>query len=312
MNAVMRPIKTATNRYADIIAASKAVRWDIDADVIRGRQFNRARKYLPDSLSLAQEFRTLSESEHVFVSQIQGRTYANVFGLVERFITAKQLEVGREHATGDQNALEAMIRFSDEEVKHQALFRRIEKMMAKTMPGGYRFDVDADAVARAVLSKSTWSVLLLTLHIELFVQNHYRESIADQGDLSELFRDVFLFHWKDECQHVVLDEMELRRHDDLLTVGQRDDAVDDFLALVAAVDGILQMQAKMDVDYFAAKCGRAVAKDEAAVLAAQFLKAYRWQYIFSGATHPRFQRVVTSLITPAQMERVGEALATLR
>ena len=244
MNAVMDQSKARPTDTLTCIAASKAVRWDIDADVIRGRQFNRTRRYLPDSLSLAQEFRTLSESERVFVSQIQGRTYANVFGLVERFITAKQLEVGREHATGDQYALEAMIRFSDEEVKHQALFRRIETMMAETMPDGYRFDVDADAVARAVLGKSTWSVLLLTLHIELFVQNHYRESIADQGDLSELFRDVFLFHWKDECQHVVLDEMELRRHDDLLTSGQRDDAVDDFLALVAAVDGILQMQAK--------------------------------------------------------------------
>ncbi len=312
MNAVMRTNEAAVNRYAECIAASKAVRWDIDADVIRARQFDQTRKYLPDNLSLAPEFNTLSEPERVFVSQIQGRTYANVFGLVERFITAKQLEVGREHATGDQYALEAMIRFSDEEVKHQALFRRIETMMAETMPHGYRFDVDADAVARAVLSKSTWAVLLLTLHIELFVQNHYRESIADQGDLSELFRDVFLYHWKDECQHVVLDEMELRRHDNLLTIGQRDAAVDDFMALVAAVDGILQMQATMDSNYFASKCGRTVAKDEAAVLAAQFLKAYRWQYIFSGAGHPRFQRIASSLVTPAQMQRVGDALATLR
>jgi hypothetical protein len=312
MNAVMRPDETGVNRYAQCIAASKAVRWDIDTDVICGRQFDRTRKYLPDSLSLAPEFRTLSEPERVFVSQIQGRTYANVFGLVERFITAKQLEVGREHAMGDQHALEAIIRFSDEEVKHQALFRRIETMMAETMPDGYRFDVDADAVARAVLSKPTWSVLLLTLHIELFVQNHYRESIAGQGDLSELFRDVFLYHWKDECQHVVLDEMELRRHDDLLTIGQRDDAVDGFLALVAAVDGILQMQATMDTNYFASKCGRVISRDEVGLVTAQFLKAYRWQYIFSGAGHPRFQRILASMITPAQLQRVGEALATLQ
>ncbi len=97
MNAVMKPYKATTNRYAECIAASKAVHWDIEADVIRGRRFDLTRKYLPDSLSLATEFGTLSESERVFVSQIQGRTYANVFGLVERFITAKQLEVGREH-----------------------------------------------------------------------------------------------------------------------------------------------------------------------------------------------------------------------
>ena len=69
------------------------------------------------------------------VSQIQGRTYANVFGLVERFITAKLIDVSREHALGDQNALEALVRFSDEEIKHQALFRRIEAMMARDDAG---------------------------------------------------------------------------------------------------------------------------------------------------------------------------------
>ena len=39
--------------------------------------------------------------------------------------------------------------------------------------------------------------------------------------------------------------------------------------------------------------------------------AYRWQYIFSGATHPRFQKTVKSLITEPQFERIGGALATL-
>ncbi len=245
------------------------------------------------------------------MSQIQGRTYANVFGLVERFITAKLLEIGRDYWLGDQNALEALVRFSDEELKHQALFRRIEAMMAGVMPAGYRFDVEPDGVARAVLSKSTWAVLVLTLHIELFVQNHYRQSIEPDGELSALFKDVFLFHWKDECQHVVLDELELKRHDATLSPADRDRAVDDFIALVGAVDGILQMQAVADAAYFAAACDRTVGSAEADGLTKQFLKAYRWQYIFSGATHPRFQRTVKSLITEPQFERIGDALATL-
>jgi hypothetical protein len=246
------------------------------------------------------------------MSQIQGRTYANIFGLVERFITAKLLEVGREHSLGDQNALEALVRFSDEELKHQTLFRRIEEMMRAVMPTGYRFDVDPNGVARAVLSKSTWAVLMLTTHIELFVQNHYRQSIAPDENLSELFKDVFLYHWKDESQHVVLDELELKRHDATLTPAARDAAVDDFIGLVAAVDGILQMQAKADMDYFAAICGRAVGTGERARLDAQLLKAYRWQYIFSGATHPRFQQILGRTITAPQAQRIEAALATLQ
>ncbi len=300
------------DRYAHCIAASKVARWDIDGDVIRGRSFDRSQKYLPDALSLAHEFSTLSEGERRFASQVQGRTYANVFGLVERFITAKMLEVGRDHYLGDQNALEALVRFSDEELKHQTLFRRIDQMMGIVMPDGYRFEVNPDDVARVVLGKSTWGVLVLTLHIELFVQNHYRQSIADQDDLSDLFRDVFRFHWKDECQHVILDELELRRHDLTLTPAQRDSAVDDFIALVRAVDGILQAQARADCEYFAEHCGRRIPENEAAVLVSQFLKAYRWQYIFSGATHPRFQSILFSLITRAQRERIENALLELR
>src|SRR5215467_2473474 len=100
-----------TNRYARCIEASKQVRWDIDADVIRGRRFDRAHKFLPDGLSRADTFATLTPDERRFVSQIQGRTYANVFGLVERFINAKILELSRERALGDQLALEALVRF---------------------------------------------------------------------------------------------------------------------------------------------------------------------------------------------------------
>ena len=308
MNAI---VQIDSDKYARVVKASKAVRWDIDDDVIKGRSFDRSKKYLPDGLSLVQELATLSDTEKRFASQVQGRTYANVFGLVERFITAKLIEVGHEHSLGDQNALEALVRFSDEELKHQTLFRRINDMMGAVLPSGYRFDVDPDAVAHAVLDKSTWAVLVLTLHIELFVQHHYRQSIAPDDELSELFKDVFLFHWKDECQHVVLDELELRRHNAALSDSERDRAVDEFIALVGAVDGILQAQAKADAGYFAAHCGRTLGREEAESVATQFLKAYRWQYIFSGATHPRFQAILKSMITEAQGKRVAAALATL-
>jgi hypothetical protein len=166
-------------------------------------------------------------------------------------------------------------------------------------------------VARAVLARRTWAVLVLTLHIELFVQLHYQQSIAPDGELSALFKDVFLYHWKDEAQHAVLDELELKRHDATLAPDQRDKAVDDFIALVVAVDGILRRQATADAAYFATACGRTVPDDEAEAIERHFLKAYRWQYIFSGAGHPRFQRTLGTMITDRQMERIKAALATL-
>ena len=62
---------------------------------------------------------------------------------------------------------------------------------------------------------------------------------------------MFKYHWKDESQHVVLDELEWKDEHASLSPAQRDQAVDDLIALVAAVDGILQAQSAADADYFA-------------------------------------------------------------
>ena len=309
MNAITR--LHDANRYARCIDMSKRVRWDIDKDVIRGRRFDTAHKFLPDGLSLADQFTTLSADEKRLMSQIQGRTYANVFGLAERFINAKVLEMSRDHWVGDQVALEALVRFSDEELKHQALFRRIETMVGEVLPAGYRFDADPDAVARSVLGKSTWAVLMLTLHIELFTQLHYRQSIEPDSELSELFKDVFLYHWREESQHAILDEMEWKREHAKLTAQQRDAGVDDLIALVAAVDGILQVQSAADVDYFMRMAKRPFTREQVQRLKDAMLAAYRWQYIITGVQNERFQAVLGSLVTEPQMARIGKALAPI-
>ena len=300
-----------TERFARCIAASKRVRWDIEADVIHDRRLDRASKFLPDGLSLAGRLDFLSPSEKLYFSQVQGRTYANMFGLVERFIGAKVLEISRDHWLGDQVALEALVRFGDEELKHQALFRRVEALTGEVMPSGYRFAWNPNDVAAAVLSKSSWAVLGLTLHIELFTQIHYRESIRDDADLSELYKDVFFFHWKEECQHALMDELEWQRLDAGISAEARDAAVDELIALVKAVDAIVQAQAAADGDYFARSCGRQLSAPEARMMQQTMLEAYRFQYILSGVRHPHFASTLASLTTDAQLGRIHEAVASL-
>ena len=300
-----------TNRYAKAIEVSKRIRWDIDRDVIRGRKFDVTKKFLPDGLSKVERLPFLDAAEKRLVSQIQGRTYANIFGLVERYIGAKILEVSREHWLGDQTALEALVRFTDEELKHQELFRRVEAMVAADMPAGYTFLPQPNEVANAVLSKSTWAVLGLTCNIELFTQAHYRQSIEPDAALSELWKDVFLFHWKEESQHAILDELEWLRENEKLTPDERDAAVSDLIDLVGAVDGILQVQAKADADYFFRVCGRTFDAAQEQQVRETMLHAYRWQYIVSGVTDDRFLKILRGMITEAQFGRIGAALAPI-
>jgi hypothetical protein len=305
------PVRHEVNRYARCIEASKRIRWEIDRDVIRGRQFDFGRKFLPDGLSMVRELPFLDGREQRLVSQIQGRTYANMFGLVERFIGAKILEVSRDHWLADQTALEALVRFTDEELKHQELFRRLEAMVGSGMAPGYSFLPQPNEVAGAVLGKSTWAVLALTCCIELFTQAHYRQSIEPDPELSELWKDVFLFHWREESQHAILDELEWVREDSKLAAQERDAGVTDLIALVGAVDGILQAQAASDAACFVATCGRPLAATETAVVGSTFLRAYRWQYIGSGVTDARFQKILGGMIDARQLARIQTALAPI-
>ena len=300
-----------TERYAKVIEVSKRVRWDIERDVIRGRGFDYGKAFLPAGLSLVDELGFLSPADQRLLSQVQGRSYAYIFGLAERFIAAKVMQVAQAKALDDQVALEALVRMTDEELKHQAMFRRLETMMAADMPAGYAMTADANAVAQAVLGASTWAVLALTLDIELFTQAHYRASIEPDAGISELWKDVFLFHWREESQHAILDELELLREDARLSAAQRDAAVDDLIALVGAVDGILQAQAKADAAYFGAISGHGRDAERAAAIETGVLKAYRWQYIVSGVMEPRFQKVLFGLVDAAQAARIQAALAPL-
>jgi hypothetical protein len=151
----------------------------------------------------------------------------------------------------------------------------------------------------------------LTCHIELFTQVHYRESLDPDPELSELYRDVFKLHWREEAQHAILDELEWMREDARLGAAERDRAVDDLIALVGAVDGLVQAQARADAAYFARTSPRVVGEEALAQLRLALHAAYRWQYILSGVAHPRFQELLFGMITPAQKQRVLVAVASI-
>jgi hypothetical protein len=230
-------------RYAKAVSSSKRARWDIDRDVLQGRVLDITAKFLPDSLSLVQTLPSLTDGERRFMSQVQGRTYANIFGLVERFINAK--------------------------------------------------------------------VLALTCLIELFTQVHYVDSIAPDAELSPLYKDVFRFHWMEESQHAILDELEWLEEDAKLDDAARAKAVTDLIDLVGAVDGILQAQSALDADYFIANAGRTFTAEAVTQIRATFLRAYRTQYIASGVERTRFPAILKALIPAPELDRVLQALAPL-
>ncbi len=302
---------TDSARYAKCVEVSKRIRWDTDRDVIRGRQFDFGKAFLPDGLSKAGQLPFLAADQKRLFSQVQGRTYANMFALVERFIGAKVLDISRGHWLGDQVALEALVRLTDEELKHQEMFRRLEAMMAPHMPAGYRFLPQPNDVAQAVLAASTWAVLALVCDIELFSQAHYRSSIEPETQIDPLWKDVFLFHWKEESQHAILDEMEWLSENEKIDAAQRDQAVSELIGLVGAVDGIVQMQARADAGYFVEVAGCAFDAAQVQAIHDTLLAAYRWQYIVTGVQDARYLELLGSMIDAEHGARIDAALAPI-
>jgi hypothetical protein len=47
---------------------------------------------------------------------------------------------------------------------------------------------------------------------------------------------------------------------------------------------------------------------ETAAVQSVFLRAYRWQFIGSGAADPRFQKILGGMIDESQQARIGAAL----
>ncbi|WP_338846483.1 hypothetical protein V8J88_22400 [Massilia sp. W12] len=294
--------------YARCVENSRHRQWDLERDVIRGRTLSSDMRFLPDGISRVGALDFLTESEKIRLSQVQGRTYAHMFGMFERFIGIKALELCRRYALSDQIALQALICFVDEELKHQEMFARIEQMATQVMPPGYRFVLPVVDVALSMLGKSTWAVLALACQLELFTQAHYRESVESGQQICPLYKDVFLYHWRDEMQHALIDELEWQRENSRLSAAQREQAVDDLIYLMHVVNDLVQLQTQADVDFFIRISERHFDQKEINALQNCVLKAYRWQYIVAGVQDIHFSQVLGRMVTVEHAARIQQAL----
>jgi pimeloyl-ACP methyl ester carboxylesterase len=297
-----------TARYARCIEVSKRIRWEIERDVIRDRRFDFRRKFMPDGLSKIEELAFLAPAEKRFLSHIQGRTYANMFALVERFIGAKMLEISQDHWLGDQVALEALVRFTDEELKHQELFRRLERMAAGHAAGyaSCRSPNDVAARARQVdlggarADARHRAVLAGALPLEHRARRRAlascgRTCSCSTGRRSRSTRSSTSSSGGASTRGSRGRARAGRRRPDRARRRRRRH---------------LPVQAEADAAYFLASAGAPFTAPSAAIRDL-LLKAYRWQYIVTGVQEPRFADVIRELVTPAQMDRIGAALAPI-
>lgn len=295
--------------YADCLNNSVKRSWTVE-DCFQGRDFDLAKRFLPDRIAGVNEISCLGEIEKRMLNQIRGNSYCHLFAFVEEFIIPMVMDHAREEVYGNETRLRYLLRFAEEETKHQAMLRRAMDQFEASF--GVQCDVipGREEVAGVVLGKSPLAVLLLTSLIEWFTQLHYLEHVREDEDLDELFRDMLKFHWIDESQHAKADSLMIDEVASKLSDEHRELAVDELLELGMAVDGLLGQQIEMDIDALAKAARRTFTEEEKEEIRTHQRRAYRWTFLVSGLEHPNFIKTVGEL-TAAGAEKIAGAAKAL-
>ena len=296
-------------RYDTCLDGSINNAWTVD-DCFQGRDFDFTKPFLPERIAGVDGIACLTADEKRLLNQIRGNSYCHIFAFVEEYIVPMVMDRARADVYGDETRLWSLLRFAEEETKHQQMLRRACDQFAAGFGAECGLVPGREAVAEAVLATSPLTALLLTSMIEWFTQLHYVEHVRDRGELDELFRDILRFHWIDESRHARLDSLLIDEVASSLPADQREAAIDELLDLGGAVDGLLAQQLELDIDALASAAGRTFSDDERDEIRGHQRRAYRWTFLVSGLRHPRFVGIVGQL-TAAGGDKIAAAAEAL-
>ena len=109
--------------YAAGLEGSITHAWTVE-DCYQGRAFDFSKPFLPDRLAGVRDIVCLDDHQKPQLNRIRANAYCHLFAFVEEFIVPTVLENATRDVYGDETRLWALLRFAEEEVKHQELMRR--------------------------------------------------------------------------------------------------------------------------------------------------------------------------------------------
>lgn len=294
--------------YDEIIERSVRVSWKLDDLFPEGTAISFARPHLPNALAGTDEIGCLDAEGRLALNHIRGHAYMNLFGFVEEYIIADTVQHAVAEVFGDHSALRALLRFSEEEIKHQTLFHRYCASFTRDFQSPCEVLGAPATVAGVILANPPIAVMLTTLHLELITQQHYTEAIKDRADLDPLFCNLLKHHWLEESQHAQIDLLELEKLASTAGEAERAAAVDAYFGILAAFDGLLAAQAEMDLRSLAGRLGRIFDDEARAEILRSQIASYRRDFLVMGLRHPRQVQALRDL-TPGVGPRIDAALA---
>jgi hypothetical protein len=282
--------------YRASLEASIKTNWEVEDLIGAHKKLDFSKPFLPESLARVQSFAFLSDREKLLLNQIRGNSYLHIFRFVEEFILPFVLEYTRSRVHDDIYEVRALLKFVEEEGKHIQLFQEFAKAFAAGFGSPCQAIGAIDRFAESILKKSPLGVVLAILQIEWMTQSHYLGSIRYNRELDPLFVSLLQHHWIEEAQHAKLDTLMAEDIADRASMKQIDRGIEDYLAIVSAIEAGLVKQVEFDIVALERAVDRSFLDRERQELRLIQQAAYRYTFLTSGMSHPNFM---------GTLERIG-------
>jgi hypothetical protein len=282
--------------YESVIETSERVAWKIADLFPDGTRISFDAPHLPDALAGVECISGLDDRAKLTLNHIRGHSYMNLFAFVEEYIIAQTVKHAEAEMFGDHDAVRALLRFGEEELKHQKLFQTYCAAFRRDFGSEVRVLSAASDVASVILSHSPTAVLITTLHLEIMTQQHFVKCFKDDPSADPLFSNILKHHWIEEAQHVKIDLLELAKLVEESSEEQIDSAIEEYFGILTAFDGLLADQVEMDIESLEVATGSALGPVADEVRAAQ-RRSYRNDFLVMGMSNPMFISTVRALLT---------------
>lgn len=274
--------------YGKVIEYSERVSWRLNEVFPPTVSLDFSKPFMPTSMFHGDALPFLDARERLKLNQIFGNSYRYLFYFVEAYIIDMAMNHAQAELYGDDDNLRAMLRFAEEEVKHQQMFMRFGEMFERGFGTPCDLVESPQTVAQVILSKSPLAVTLVTLHLEIITQAHYVDCMRDRDDLEPLFQSLFKYHWLEEAQHAKLDALEIVKIRREASPEAVQEAIDDYFGIAGAFAELLAAQANLDVNSLERATDRAFSVPEREAIAAAQRRSYNRAFLWSGVTNTLF------------------------
>jgi len=288
--------------------AIQKVSWVLEEEV-EGLSFDFSKRFLPQRLCGKELPDWLSAEDVLKLNQIRGHSYAHCFFILEQFILQQASVAATGYAQVDRHAMSALLKFADEETKHQRMFIWVRETLGEQFAVRPELVDGVDELADRICSHSSFSVFLVALCLEWLTQKHYVECFQEEkGSLDPAFQKIFRLHWMEEAQHARIDALHLRRIATDLSLEGFQAGLREAEIILGHLRHAVERQDVLDFQSFVAQREEELTEFQEQALLAALKRESRWTFFESGLQHKAYQTLCEDLF-PQELIEPAQSLA---